>query len=135
MLRQFHVNNLKLYLEKVGASKKENDDESIPKEKQEEILTAFSAEMDALITQELPNMTDNNKEKHIYTAVVTMAMDTALVRVGMNDDECKKHILGNWSFMVRPLYRGIASRLKRCDDAGNYNVGDAKKSSIKIFLF
>ena len=129
MLRQFHTSNLKLYLEKVGSSKQQqqqdgdeftNDDRNNileDKEKRDEIIKSFSAEMDALITQELPNMTDDNKERHIYTAIVTMAMDTAFVHVGMNDEECKKHILGNWRFMVRPLYRGIAGRLRRCDDA------------------
>eukprot|EP00111_Clytia_hemisphaerica_P017137 TCONS_00050763-protein len=113
LLRTFHENNLKLYLEKEG--KKEDVAENVLKEKstQEEIMKIYSREVDSYVTQELKHMTNSDKEKHIYSAIVTMAMDTAFSKVGMSDCDCEKHILGNWKFMMVPLYRGIKGRLKR----------------------
>ena len=110
LLRTFHENNLKLYLEKEG-KKQENvlQENSV----RDEITKTYSKEVDVYVAQELKHMTDADKEKHYYSAIVTMAMDTAFSKAGMSDSDCEKHILGNWKFMMVPLYRGIKGRLKR----------------------
>ena len=115
LMRNFHKNNLKMYLEKEG-HKDDADDILKDKKTQEKIVRLFSNEVDALVTQELKYMTDSDKEKHMYSAIVTMAMDTAYSKVGMSNSDCKKHILGNWKFMMVPFYKGIKSRLKRASE-------------------